>query len=43
MAEAEQLRVLLDDRRFTRENVNDAYALVAKGKTSGKGVVNINK
>lgn len=43
MAEAGQPRVRLDDRRFTLENVNDAYALVAKGKTSGRVVVDINK
>lgn len=39
MAEAGQLRVLLDDRRFTLENVNDAYAIVAAGQATGKVVV----
>jgi NADPH:quinone reductase len=41
MAEAGQLRVLLDDRRFTLENVNDAYAIVAAGQATGKVVVDI--
>ncbi|RON51871.1 zinc-dependent alcohol dehydrogenase family protein [Pseudomonas frederiksbergensis] len=41
MAEAGQLRVLLDDRRFTLENVNDAYAVVAAGQAIGKVVINL--
>lgn len=41
MAEAGQLRVLLDDRRFTLKNVNDAYAVVIQGKAMGKVVVDI--
>jgi NADPH2:quinone reductase len=41
MAEAGQLRVLLDDRRFTLESVNDAYAIVAAGQAMGKVVVDI--
>jgi NADPH2:quinone reductase len=41
MAEEGQLRVLLDDRRFTLENVNDAYAIVAAGQATGKVVVDI--
>ncbi|EJM17021.1 Zn-dependent oxidoreductase, NADPH:quinone reductase [Pseudomonas sp. GM18] len=41
MAESGQLRVLLDDRRFTLENVNDAYAIVATGEATGKVVVDI--
>lgn len=41
MAEAGQLRVLLDDRRFTLENVNDAHAIVAAGQAMGKVVVDI--
>ncbi|KPG95455.1 quinone oxidoreductase [Pseudomonas sp. RIT-PI-q] len=41
MAEAGQLRVLLDDRRFTLDTVNDAYAIVAGGEATGKVVVDI--
>lgn len=41
MAEAGQLRVLLDDRRFTLENVNDAHAIVAAGQAIGKVVIDI--
>lgn len=41
MAEAGQLRVLLDDRRFTLENVNDAHAIVAAGHAIGKVVVDL--
>jgi NADPH:quinone reductase-like Zn-dependent oxidoreductase len=41
MAEAGQLRVLLDERRFTLGNVNDAYALVGAGKATGKVIVDI--
>jgi NADPH:quinone reductase-like Zn-dependent oxidoreductase len=41
MAETGQLRVLLDDRRFTLDNVNDAYAIVAGGEAIGKVVVDI--
>lgn len=41
MAEAGQLRALLDDRRFTLENVNDAYAIVAAGQATGEVVVDI--
>lgn len=41
MAEAGQLRVLLDDRRFTLANVNDAYAVVKEGKATGKLVIEI--
>ncbi|WP_223488591.1 zinc-dependent alcohol dehydrogenase family protein [Pseudomonas sp. A-RE-19] len=41
MAEAGQLRVLLDDRRFTLDNVNDAYAIIAAGQVTGKVVIDI--
>lgn len=41
LAEAGQLRVRLDDRRFSLETVNDAFALVATGKSAGKVVVDI--
>ncbi|EPJ79877.1 alcohol dehydrogenase [Pseudomonas sp. CFII64] len=41
MAEAGQLRVLLDERRFTLGNVYDAYALVGAGKATGKVIVDI--
>ncbi|MDN3219743.1 zinc-dependent alcohol dehydrogenase family protein [Pseudomonas nunensis] len=41
MAEAGQLRVLLDDRRFSLENVNDAHAIVAAGQAIGKVVIDI--
>lgn len=41
MAEAGQLRVLLDDLRFTLENVNDAHAIVAAGQAIGKVVIDI--
>jgi NADPH:quinone reductase-like Zn-dependent oxidoreductase len=41
MAEAGQLRVLLDERRFTLGTVNEAYALVAAGKAAGKVIVDI--
>jgi NADPH:quinone reductase-like Zn-dependent oxidoreductase len=41
MAEAGQLRVRLDDRRFTLDNVNAAYELVAQGNAAGKVVVEL--
>jgi NADPH2:quinone reductase len=41
MAEAGQLRVRLDDRRFTLESVNDAHELVAQGRATGKVVVEL--
>jgi len=41
MAEAGQLRVLLDPRPFTLGNVNDAYAIIAAGEAKGKVVVDI--
>lgn len=41
MAEAGQLRVRLDDRRFTLNDVNDAYRVVAEGNAAGKVVVEL--
>lgn len=41
MAEAGQLRVLLDERLFDLGHVNDAHALVAAGKSKGKVIVDI--
>lgn len=41
MAEAGQLRVLLDERRFTLGTANEAHALVAAGKAAGKVIVDI--
>jgi NADPH:quinone reductase-like Zn-dependent oxidoreductase len=41
MAEAGQLRVRLDDRRFTLENVDDAYRVVAEGLAAGKVVIDV--
>ena len=41
MAEAGQLWVLLDERRFNLENVNDAHAVVAAGQAIGKVVVDL--
>jgi NADPH:quinone reductase-like Zn-dependent oxidoreductase len=41
MAEAGQLRVRLNDRRFTLENVDDAYRVVAEGLAAGKVVIDV--
>jgi len=41
MAEAGKLRVLLDDRHFTLDTVNDAFAVVAGGGAKGKVVIEI--
>jgi len=41
LAESGQLRVLLDDRKFTLDNVNEAYAIVSGGTAKGKIVVDI--
>jgi NADPH:quinone reductase-like Zn-dependent oxidoreductase len=41
MAEAGKLRVLLDDRHFTMDTVNDAFAVVAGGDAKGKVVIDI--
>ncbi|QAY86043.1 zinc-dependent alcohol dehydrogenase family protein [Pseudomonas arsenicoxydans] len=41
MAEAGQLRVLLDERRFTLGTANEAHARVAAGKAAGKVIVDI--
>jgi NADPH:quinone reductase-like Zn-dependent oxidoreductase len=41
MAETGQLRVRLNDRRFTLENVDDAYRVVAEGLAAGKVVIDV--
>lgn len=41
LAESGQLRVLLDDRKFTLDTVNEAYAIVSGGTANGKIVVDI--
>jgi NADPH:quinone reductase-like Zn-dependent oxidoreductase len=41
MAEAGQLRVLLDERCFNLDTANEAHALVAAGKAAGKVIVDI--
>ncbi|MFJ3057847.1 zinc-dependent alcohol dehydrogenase family protein [Herbaspirillum sp. NPDC087042] len=43
MADAGQLRVLMDGRRFTLEQVNQAHALVAEGQARGKLVIDIGQ
>jgi NADPH:quinone reductase-like Zn-dependent oxidoreductase len=39
MAETGKLRILLDDRRFTLENVNEAFSIVTAGKAKGKVII----
>lgn len=41
LVDAGQLRVLMDDRRFSLEQVNQAHALVAGGQARGKVVIDI--
>jgi NADPH:quinone reductase-like Zn-dependent oxidoreductase len=41
MAEAGQLRVLLDERSFSLETLNEAFAIVASGTARGKVVIDI--
>lgn len=41
LADAGKLRILMDERRFTLEQVNQAHALVAEGQARGKLVIDI--
>jgi len=41
LADAGKLRILMDERHFTLEQVNQAHALVAEGQARGKLVIDI--
>ena len=41
LAQAGVLRVMLDEKRFTLDNVNDAYLAITQGSNTGKVVVDV--